>query len=102
MTTTDIPPAAADRLGKKAFTSGLSAADFAACLRMGLRPVGLVQGYYVMRWPPSEPPHYDSSGSWLGVPTPLRLSSYGCTHPTPCFAHRALGLNLEHPWVPQG
>lgn len=31
----------------KAFDSGLTIPDFAACLSMGLRPVGLVQGYYV-------------------------------------------------------
>ena len=31
--------------------SGLTVPDFAACLQMGLQPVGFVQGYCVMQWP---------------------------------------------------
>ncbi len=46
----DLPPEAAGRLHRPAFSSGLSVNDFAACLHMGMRPVGLVQGYCVMRW----------------------------------------------------
>jgi hypothetical protein len=108
MTATDIPPEAASRLGKKAFTSGLSIPDFAACLRMGLRPVGLVQGYCVMGWSwyaTGSP--YGSSLFWSGSSTSSQLSSYGCPH----FSgygynqggaeHRVWGANVEQTWVSQ-
>jgi hypothetical protein len=45
---TDIPEAAARRFAEGAFTSGLTVPDFAACLQMGLEPVGYVQGFCVM------------------------------------------------------
>ena len=32
------------------FSSGLTVPDFAACLDLGLQPLGLVQGFCVMRW----------------------------------------------------
>ena len=53
-----MTPAAAERpsrggrpaLRRGCFSSGLSVPDFAACLDMGLEPVGLVQGFCVMQW----------------------------------------------------
>ena len=47
MSSADLPPETAGRLRRPAFSSGLTVPDFAACLQMGLRPVGLVQGYCV-------------------------------------------------------
>ena len=41
----DLPEAARRRLAEGSFSSGLSVADFAACLSMGLEPLGLVQGF---------------------------------------------------------
>ena len=46
----DLPEAAVRRLESSAFSSGLTVPDFAACLDLGLQPVGLVQGFCVMRW----------------------------------------------------
>src|SRR3984957_2648101 len=46
----DLPEAAVRRLDSSAFSSGLTVPDFAACLDLGLEPVGLVQGFCVMRW----------------------------------------------------
>jgi hypothetical protein len=107
MTATDLPPDAASRLGKKAFTSGLSVPDFAACLRMGMRPVGLVQGYCVMRWAwygTGSP--YSSSAFWSASRKSQRLSSYQCPHYSgygynqPGGAeHRNWGANIEQTWV---
>ena len=45
-----LPEAATRRLTEGAWTSGLSVADFASCLEMGMQPVGYVQGYAVMQW----------------------------------------------------
>lgn len=45
-----LPEAARRRLSGGAWSSGLSVADFASCLEMGLEPVGFVQGYAVMQW----------------------------------------------------
>ena len=46
----ELPEAAVRRFGEGAFTSGLTVPDFAACLQMGLEPVGFAQGYCVMQW----------------------------------------------------
>ena len=46
----DLPEAAVRRFAEGAFTSGLTVPDFAACLQMGLEPVGFAQGYCVMQW----------------------------------------------------
>jgi uncharacterized protein YbjQ (UPF0145 family) len=46
----DVPEAAPRRLESGSFSSGLTVPDFAACLQMGLRPVGLVQGFCAMQW----------------------------------------------------
>ncbi len=48
--TSDLPEAAGRRLAEGSFSSGLSVPDFAACLSMGLEPLGLVQGFCAMQW----------------------------------------------------
>jgi hypothetical protein len=97
----DLPEAATRRLGEGAFTSGLSVQDFAACLELGLEPVGYVQGYCVMQW------------QWYGMG--LSFGGYGqqygpatgggyaeswqCPHGMVSAEHRAWGQNYEQTWV---
>ena len=45
----DLPEAAERRLSDGAFSSGLSVSDFAACLELGLEPLGLAQGFCAMQ-----------------------------------------------------
>lgn len=100
----DLPEAADRRLTGKAFSSGLSVPDFAACLQMGLEPVGFVQGFCVMQW------------SWYGMGSPYRqvlgpygsqggtsgyVESYQCPHGMVSAEHRAWGQNFEQAWVEQ-
>ena len=96
---TDLPEAARRRVSEGAFTSGLSVADFAACLQMGLEPVGFVQGYCVMQW------------QWYGMNSPFgafgmsassstqRPSGYAerytCPHGFVSNEHRTWGENFE-------
>ena len=44
-----VPATAVGRLGSGTFSSDLSVADFAACLEVGMEPVGFVQGFDAMR-----------------------------------------------------
>lgn len=91
------------RLGSGSFSSGLTVPDFAACLEMGLRPVGLVQGFCVMQW-----------SNWYGVGSQYARSAgpYGggqgrggysatwqCPHGFVSADHRTWGQNYEQPWV---
>ncbi|HET9691727.1 MAG TPA: hypothetical protein VFP61_11275 [Acidimicrobiales bacterium] len=50
MSTTDLPEAAGRRLAAAGWSAALSVSDFAACLQMGMRPAGIVQGFCVMGW----------------------------------------------------
>lgn len=104
MSATDLPPEAGGRLQRGTFSSGLTVPDFAACLHMGLRPVGLVQGYCVMKWSwygAGSP--YASSILWAGSYQGSTLSSYSCPHYSFGYGasaeHRAWGSNMEQPWV---
>lgn len=96
----DLPEAADRRLAGGAFTSGLTVPDFAACLQMGLEPVGFVQGYCVMQW------------QWYGMG--MTMGGYGpqyggtprgyaetwqCPHGFVSAEHRAWGQNYEQTWV---
>ncbi|MHB1534606.1 MAG: hypothetical protein ACYC1D_08350 [Acidimicrobiales bacterium] len=92
----DVPEEAARRLGGPAFSSGLSVRDFAACLHSGMRPVGLVQGFCVMRW------------SWYGASSAMLgggryqgfgrvINSYACPHGYMSADHRSWGQNFEQP-----
>jgi hypothetical protein len=99
----DLPEAAARRLESGSFSSGLTVPDFGACLQMGLRPVGLVQGFCAMQW------------SWYGAGSPYMrgTSPYGtsdggqgaysqswrCPHGLVSAEHRAWGQNYEQTWV---
>jgi hypothetical protein len=94
----DIPEAATRRFAEGAFTSGLTVPDFAACLQMGLEPVGFVQGFCVMQW------------QWYGMGSPYRYGLPGttpggysetwqCPHGFVSAEHRAWGQNYEQSWV---
>jgi hypothetical protein len=99
-TAPDLPEAANRRFASQAFTSGLTVPDFAACLQMGLEPVGYVQGFCVMQW------------GWYGLNSPYRrgISPYGggqggymeswqCPHGFVSNEHRSWGQNYEQSWI---
>lgn len=102
----DLPEAAERRLVGGAFSSGLSVSDFAACLEMGLEPVGLVQGYCVMH----EGAYamggvlsrnispFGASGS-LSPSGSGYVQNYQCPHGMISTEHRAWGQNYEQTWV---
>ena len=99
----DLPEAADRRLTSPSFSSGLTVPDFAACLEMGLRPVGLVQGFCAMQW------------AWYGAGSPYMrglnpyapasqyggayVENYGCPHGFVSAEHRMWGQNYEQPWI---
>ncbi len=96
----DLPPEAAGRLSSRAFSSGLSVADFAACLHMGIRPVALVQGFCVKRWSWYGPgSSYNMSGYGARSRWGSTLSSYRCPHGYYSAEHRTWGENFEQRWV---
>ncbi len=96
-TPSDLPEAAKRRLSQGAFTSGLSVSDFAACLEMGLEPLGLVQGFCAMQW--------TTFGSFGRGVTPFAGSSsgyvenYQCPHGMISSEHRMWGQNYEQTWI---
>jgi Putative heavy-metal-binding len=102
----DLPEAAGRRLGGGSFSSGLTVPDFAACLQMGLRPVGLVQGFCVMQWG-----WYGANSPYMRGMTPYSSGgggargayseSYSCPHGGYVYSneHRIWGQNYQQPWV---
>ena len=100
MTPSDLPEAAARRLAEGSFSSGLSVPDFAACLSMGLEPLGLVQGFCAMQW------GLAGAGTLLaGAMAQPRVGAggysemYQCPHGFVTGEHRAWGQNYEQTWV---
>ena len=94
----DLPEAVGRRFAEGAFTSGLTVPDFAACLQMGLQPVGFVQGYCVMQW------RWYGMGSPYGTfGAPVRGRGYSeswqCPHGMVSAEHRSWGQNYEQSWV---
>jgi hypothetical protein len=102
----DLPEAAGRRLAGGSFSSGLTVPDFAACLHMGLRPVGLVQGFCVMQWG-----WYGAGSPYMRGMTPFTFGgsaprgvyseSYQCPHGGFMYSneHRIWGQNYQQPWV---
>ena len=99
----DLPEAAIRRLDSSAFSSGLSVPDFAACLDLGLQPVGLVQGFCVMRWG-----WYGAGSGYMRGMNPYSgggqnngayVETYRCPHGFVSAEHRMWGQNLEQTWV---
>jgi uncharacterized protein YbjQ (UPF0145 family) len=100
---TDLPEAAVRRLESSAFSSGLTVPDFAACLDLGLRPLGLVQGFCVMRWG-----WYGAGSGYMRGVNPYTFGAqigdayaetYRCQHGFVSAEHRMWGQNLEQTWV---
>ncbi|MGC8498047.1 MAG: heavy metal-binding domain-containing protein [Acidimicrobiales bacterium] len=81
------------------FSSGLSVADFAACLAMDLEPVGLVQGFCAMQ----------VGGLAMGLTQmgqPMGgqggyVENYQCPHGMVGGEHRMWGQNYEQTWLEQ-
>jgi uncharacterized protein YbjQ (UPF0145 family) len=101
----DVPEAAPRRLESGSFSSGLSVPDFAACLQMGLRPVGLVQGFCAMQWG-----WYGAGSPYMRGMTPYApaggpggayAQSWYCPHGFVSAEHRMWGQNYEQVWVEQ-
>jgi hypothetical protein len=99
----DLPEAAVRRLDSSAFSSGLTVPDFAACLDLGLQPLGLVQGFCVMRWG-----WYGAGSAYMRGVNPYSFGgqsdgsyseTYRCPHGYVSAEHRMWGQNLEQSWV---
>jgi len=98
----DLPEAAPRRLESGSFSSGLTVPDFAACLQMGLRPVGLVQGFCAMQWG-----WYGAGSPYLRGASPYSptsgtgayAQSWYCPHGMVSAEHRTWGQNYEQTWV---
>jgi uncharacterized protein YbjQ (UPF0145 family) len=99
-TPSDLPDAAQCRLAQGAFSSGLSVSDFAACLEMGLEPVGLVQGFCAMQWGT-----YTMGGGIGRGLTPFGgsqggyVQDYQCPHGMISAEYRMWGQNYEQTWI---
>jgi hypothetical protein len=97
--TGDLPEAAVRRFADGAFTSGLTVPDFAACLQMGLEPVGFTQGYCVMQWQwyGMSPFGGGFGNQWGG----LRgySQTFNCPHGFVSQEHRSWGQNYEQSWL---
>lgn len=101
---TGLPEAATRRLSGGAWSSGLSVTDFAACLEMGMRPLGVVQGYAVMQWS-----WYMTAGGLGGIgyggfggvqPGRGQYSEqWQCPHGYVGAEHRSYGVNFELSWL---
>lgn len=99
-TPSDLPEAAQRRFAQGSFSSGLSVSDFAACLEMGLEPLGLVQGFCAMHW---------GAFSTMGVlgrgATPFAgaqggyVQNYQCPHGMISSDHRPWGQNYQQGWI---
>jgi uncharacterized protein YbjQ (UPF0145 family) len=99
----ELPEAALRRLQSPVFSSGLSVPDFAACLELGLEPVGLVQGFCVMRWG-----WYGAGSGYMRGMNPYSqgpqnggayTETYRCPHGFVSNEHRMWGQNIEQTWV---
>lgn len=109
----DLPEAATRRIAEGAWSSGLSVADFASCLDMGMDPVGYVQGYAVMQWSwfMATGGFGMGMGGFGGLGTrgggwgvsPQRRGQYveqwQCPHGFVSAEHRMYGANYELTWL---
>jgi len=100
-----LPEAAGRRLGSGAWSSGLSVADFASCLSMGMEPLGFVQGYAAMHWSWYSSTYYrtQTMGGLGRVPGPAEQGQYSegwqCPHGFVGGEHRMYGYNFEQTMV---
>jgi len=100
----DLGEIVSERLGSKAWSSGLSVSDFASCLSLGMEPAAFVQGFAVMQWA------WYSTGlgmggySNLGYPAlpsgkGVYSEQWNCPHGFVGGEHRMYGFNYEQTWV---
>ncbi len=94
----ELPEAASRRLGDKAWSSGLSVADFGACDALGLEPVSVVQGYAVMQWSWYSGSVYRNTPAWAPQAGQY-VDRYQCPHGFVGAEHRSWGYNAEVPWI---
>ena len=76
--------------------------DFAACLQMGLEPVGFVQGFCVMQWRwygHGVPRYRDVCGRPSTAGARGYSETWQCPHGFVSAEHRAWGQNYEQTWV---
>ncbi|MCU1362236.1 MAG: hypothetical protein JWM55_64 [Acidimicrobiaceae bacterium] len=99
MAPTDLPEAAQRRLSEGAFSSALGVSDFAACLEMGLEPVGLVQGFCAMQQGSYMMGGLSRSLSPYGGSAGGYVQNYQCSHGMISNEHRTWGQNYEQTWV---
>jgi uncharacterized protein YbjQ (UPF0145 family) len=99
MTPSDLPEAAERRLSESAFSSALSVSDFAACLEMGLQPVGLVQGFCAMQQGSFAMGGFSRSLSPYGGSQGGYVQNYQCPHGMISNEHRMWGQNYQQTWV---
>lgn len=105
----DLPEAAGRRLAGGAWSSGLSVADFASCVQMGLSPVGFVQGYAVMQWSWYMATRMGAgfgafgpgAGWWQSQAKGQYLERWNCPHGYVGAEHRLYGVNVEQTWLEQ-
>lgn len=96
----DLPEAAQRRLGDGAFSSGLSVNDFAACLEMGLEPVGLVQGFCAMQWGSYGVGLLQRGMTPYGGGQGGYVENYQCPHGGMMGGeHRMWGQNYQQTWI---
>lgn len=89
------------RLRSGTFSSGLTVPDFAACLQMGLAPVGFVQGFCVMQWSfyGAGSPYMRGSSPYSGSRGNQYYENWNCPHGYVSAEHRSWGQNYEQSWV---
>jgi uncharacterized protein YbjQ (UPF0145 family) len=101
----DLPEAVGRRLSEGAWSSGLSVADFAAGVALGLEPAAFVQGYAVVQLST-----YGQGFGGRGVfgtgrqwGPPTERGQYGeswqCPHGFVGGEHRMYGFNAEQAWA---
>lgn len=97
---TDLPEAATRRVSDHSFSSGLSVADFGACLELGLEPLGFVQGFCAMSWST-----YTMGGAFARGVAPYGggvggyVENYQCPHGMISNEHRTWGQNYQQTWI---
>jgi hypothetical protein len=97
----EVVTEAGRRLQSGPFTSGLSINDFAACLQMGMRPVGFVQGFCAMQWSfyYAGSPYLRGSSPYSGGSGTQYYETWNCPHGFVSAEHRSWGQNYEQTWV---
>ncbi|HEY7915454.1 MAG TPA: heavy metal-binding domain-containing protein [Acidimicrobiales bacterium] len=99
----DLPEAAGRRFAEGAFTSALTVPDFAACLQLGLEPVGYVQGFCVMQWRwygmGATFGPFGQFGQFTGPGNRGWSENWPCPHGLVSAEHRSYGQNYEQSWI---